>query len=279
MATTVDQHDDPLEVLTAAAGFLERRPAEHNLILSLLHQRARTGEDGRYWVVRHDGDPVGLVLQSPLWFRAALTPMPAEAARAAVEAVAGAGIALPGVEGEAAGAAAFAGHWSQVCRTGARPVLGTRLYRLGALILPEGVAGRSRPAGEKDRRRVREWFAAFALEVGEPALPADLVDRRAQAGQISLWDLDGEVVALAGRTDPVAGVARIGPVYTPPAHRRHGYAAACVGHLSAGLLQAGHSCVLYTQLGNATSNAVYRALGYAPISENVRYEFGAPLET
>jgi predicted GNAT family acetyltransferase len=31
--------------------------------------------------------------------------------------------------------------------------------------------------------------------------------------------------------------------------------------------------VLYTQLHNPQSNAIYRRLGYQPISEHLRYEF------
>jgi predicted GNAT family acetyltransferase len=72
-------------------------------------------------------------------------------------------------------------------------------------------------------------------------------------------------------------MARIGPVYTPGAERRRGFAAACVSWVSRELLEAGNGCVLYTDLANPTSNSVYRALGYRAISELVRYEFAAPV--
>src|SRR6202023_3591473 len=74
--------------------------------------------------------------------------------------------------------------------------------------------------------------------------------------------------AVWGRGRP--GMARIGPVYTPDAARRRGYAAACVSWVSRELLEAGHGCVLYTDLANPTSNSVYRALGYRAIAELVR---------
>jgi predicted GNAT family acetyltransferase len=35
------------------------------------------------------------------------------------------------------------------------------------------------------------------------------------------------------------------------------------------------TCILYTQLGNPTSNAIYRAIGYEPVVEVVRYRFSA----
>jgi ribosomal protein S18 acetylase RimI-like enzyme len=272
-APQVTLFDEAVAVLDEAGAFLAGRPAEHNLIHTLLQQRAATGEPGRYWLVRDGATPTGLVLQSPIGFRAALTPMVAEAARAAVEAIAGDGIDLPGVEGEAAAASAFAGHWTEVCRTGARPVLGMRLQLLGRLVLPEGVAGRYRQATEADRPVVREWFSAFSDEVSGTHAPDDAVDRRIGAGLVGLWELDGEIVSLAGRTDAVTGTARIGPVYSPPERRRLGYAGACVGHMAARIVDAGDSCVLYTDLENPTSNSVYRQLGFATIGENVRYEF------
>jgi predicted GNAT family acetyltransferase len=33
-------------------------------------------------------------------------------------------------------------------------------------------------------------------------------------------------------------------------------------------------CILYTQLANPTSNAIYRAIGYEPVSDVLRYRFG-----
>jgi hypothetical protein len=262
-----------------AGGFLESRPAEHNLILTMLHARAESNDVGRYWVVWEESDPVGVVFQSPLGFRASLTPMPVEAARAAADAIAGRGVELPGVEGEAASAAAFAGHWSQVQRTGASPVLGTRLSVLGPLRVPDGVAGRPRVAGANDLDLVSEWVAAFAVELGEPQTPEAFIARRVTAGLITLWDVDGADVCLVGRVPAVAGMVRIGPVFTPPRRRRRGYAGAAVAAVSAAMVAAGHRCMLFTDLGNPTSNSVYRALGYAAVSENVRYAFGTDPET
>jgi uncharacterized protein len=39
------------------------------------------------------------------------------------------------------------------------------------------------------------------------------------------------------------------------------------------MFESGDRCILYTDLGNATSNAIYRAIGYHAIEEVVRYEF------
>jgi hypothetical protein len=66
-------------------------------------------------------------------------------------------------------------------------------------------------------------------------------------------------------------------VYTPPENRRRGYAAACVYGISKYCTEAGYRCVLYTDLGNPTSNAIYRRIGYRAVAEAIHYRFEAGL--
>lgn len=84
-----------------------------------------------------------------------------------------------------------------------------------------------------------------------------------------LWedDLDAgvEPVSYVGHTACVAGAVRIGPVYTPPHRRGHGYASALVAAASRRLLDAGAGQLyLYADLANPTANRIYTALGYRP---------------
>ena len=37
--------------------------------------------------------------------------------------------------------------------------------------------------------------------------------------------------------------------------------------------EAGHRCILHTDLGNPTSNSVYRRIGYRCVAEGLRYRF------
>jgi hypothetical protein len=54
-------------------------------------------------------------------------------------------------------------------------------------------------------------------------------------------------------------------------------AAASVAAVSAHALSAGaDTCALYAQLNNATSNRIYRALGYRAAMEVLFYAFGSP---
>jgi predicted GNAT family acetyltransferase len=78
---------------------------------------------------------------------------------------------------------------------------------------------------------------------------------------------------MAVAREPVDEVVRLSGVYTPPEKRNHGYAAACVHALSRRLRDAGHRCILYTDLANPTSNSIYRRIGYRAVAEALRYRF------
>ena len=74
---------------------------------------------------------------------------------------------------------------------------------------------------------------------------------------------------LTGANPPAFGVARIGPVYTPPEQRRKGYAGAAVAQVSQLFLDAGARVCLYTDQANPTSNGIYQAIGYRPVVDQV----------
>ena len=276
MAIRVRRFDDPAAVLDASGTFLAGEPVRHNLILSLLHRCRTTGDPGRFWVVEQAERVVGVVFQSPLHFFATVTPMTTGAAIAVTDAIVEEGVDLPGVNGEVATAAAIAGRWTERARVGARPVEGTRLYEVDVVVRPTPAAGTARRAGAADRDRVVAWFTAFETETG--LVPegdvASAVDRRLAAGELWVWDRDGPVSVL-GVSAPVAGAVRIGPVYTPPAARGAGCASALVAHVSDAARGDGLRCLLYTDLANSTSNAIYRAIGYTAVAELTRYEFAS----
>ena len=84
----------------------------------------------------------------------------------------------------------------------------------------------------------------------------------------------GVPVSVAGLTRAVAGMVRVGPVYTPPELRGRGYAGAVTAAVSQAALEAGlREVVLYTDLANPTSNALYQRLGYRPVEDRVLFSF------
>jgi len=118
------------------------------------------------------------------------------------------------------------------------------------------------------------WSRAFQHDIGESADDTELrVDRGLAAGQLWVRDRSDEAVSMAVVREPVEGVVRIAGVYTPKEKRKEGYAEACVRALSKKLRDAGLRCALYTDLGNPTSNSIYRRIGYRALAEVVRYRF------
>lgn len=266
--------EDPAFVLNRAGVFLSSQPVLHNLILTILHARVAQGDPGRYWMAVQREDTVGVVVQSPLTFPATLTPMEPPVTTAMADAIAEAGVALPGINGEAATAALFAGQWSERSKSAATPFQGNRLYEFLESGQAPKIEGKLRQAGPIDRSLMILWTRAFQQEIGESANDTELrVDRGLAARQLWLWDRSGETVSMAVSREPVHGVVRLSGVYTPPDKRRHGYAAACVHALSKQLGDAGYRCILYTDLGNPTSNSIYRRIGYRAVAEALRYRF------
>lgn len=266
--------EDPAFVLGKAGVFLSSQPVLHNLILSILHARVAHGDPGRYWIAIQRDDTIGVVVQSPLTFPAILTPMETSVATAMADAIVEAGIALPGITADAATAATFAGQWSERSKSAAAPFQGLRLYELLEMGEVPSTEGTLRQAGAKERSLMVVWTRAFQHEIHESDDDTELrVDRALTAGELWFWDRGGEAVSMAVSREPVHGVVRLSGVYTPPEKRKRGYAAACVHALSKQLVDAGHRCILYTDLGNPTSNSIYRRIGYRSVAEALRYRF------
>lgn len=273
MTVEVVFSEDPERVLSEAGAFLASDPVGHNLILTLLHARVAYPEPGRYWVAR-DGDAVvGVVFQSPLDFFASITPTSPEAVAGLVGAIVGAGVDLPGVNGEAATAARFAGQWTERQGSAAFPFEGQRIYELVRAPQVTRVGGHMRNASLDDRDLAVAWMRGFYADVGEEARGFEPeVERRLEVGHFWLWE-DGTPASMVAYSEPVEGVVRVQAVYTPPERRNRGYAEACVGDLSKRMLEEGYRCMLYTDLGNPTSNSVYRRIGYRAVAECLRYRF------
>lgn len=273
MAVEVSFSDDAGWVLDKAKGFLSSKPVHHNLILTLLHARVAHYEPGRYWVATAGNAVVGVVFQSPLSFRAVVTPMAPEVVFPVVDAISDVGVQLPGVVGDAATTAYFAGQWAERQKSAVVPFMGQRLYEIDKVEQPTEVKGYFRKAVPDDRERLVDWVRRFYTDMGVEGIDAeDIVDRRVPAGQIWLWDRAGPV-SMAARTVPVEGVTRVQLVYTPRENRKRGYASVCVASLSKQIRDDGQRCILYTDLGNPISNSVYRRIGYYAVAEAIQYRF------
>lgn len=283
---------DSADALLAAAGdYLSEREAEHNLPLGILFTlRDQPGvyrEAPYLGVVRDAGavalvvvhtPPRGLILSEP----GVATDRIGAAVLAVVDDLATVSPDLAGASGPKSTVEPFVAAWSSATGCPSRLAMAERIYRLSRVIPPPPVPGTWRLADVRDRAFLLEWFTAFrdeAMSVRPPAGEAEaMVDLwvRRDGRDAYLWEAGGRVVTLVVAGARTPNGRRIGPVYTPPGERRHGYAAALTAAASQDQLDRGHRfCFLFTDLANETANAIYRRIGYQPVTDIDRYAFGA----
>ena len=146
-----------------------------------------------------------------------------------------------------------------------------RLFRLDELRPPSVATGRPAIAGPEHRDFGRACVAAFVAEAHDSLRNTDAVaDRALDEGHMHLWlDPAGAPVSMACRRAVLAGSARIGPVYTPPEHRGHGYGSGATAAATRSILDDGGIPVLFTDLANPTSNKIYQAMGYRRVEDRL----------
>lgn len=285
----VERFEDPVAWLSRATPFLARDEPRHNLLFGLADTLIRQPDaypEFHLWLAVDAGDPVGAALQTPPYNVVLAQPASDRALLAIVDAAVADTSRIPGVTGAVPEAGAFAGLWARRTGGSATEHMSEGIYVCRAVRDVPGTTGAPRLAEPDDLDRLIPLVEAFAEEA-LIALPvrdrsrsmastrARLHDHPGQGG-FWVWEVDGEIVSLTGHGGRTPNGIRIGPVYTPPAHRRRGYATSLVQAQTSWLLaHAVENCFLYTDLANATSNAVYRLIGYQQVYEAVEIGFEA----
>ena len=284
------RYDDPSAFASRAEPFLMAREAEHCLPIGIV----RLLQDGERYsplppflslVEDDDGRVIQIALATPPHNLILSQIAPdAEAtedesvrlvARAAREALPG----LSGVQGPVSLARLFAEHWETLTAQRARLDKHERIYRLDRVRPARPCDGEMRRATEADRPLLLEWLRAFSAEAfnvkDDPSVDA-LIERRLRVASsgMYLWQVGGTPVSLAGYAGSTPHGIRVGPVYTPPEARGHGYASALTAAVSQTLLDEGRQFVLlFTDLANPTSNHIYQEIGYVPVADVTSYLF------
>jgi predicted GNAT family acetyltransferase len=269
---------DDVELYAEKAwALLATRPAENTISLTLI-EKLRVG-------VRWSDAPMvfgwyesgsmseavrGAVCMTPP-FELLLAAVPDDAMDELVGALRAHDIDVPGVNADVAIADKFTAAWTGSKPCTASTKLRLRLYALDTLRPPTTPPpGRARAAVAADFDMAADLFARFHAETDAPGVVSELDIRdRIENGLLWLWeDGEGTIASLSGGNSAAAGVARVGPVYTPPQHRRLGYgtAATCACTLDA-LNRGAERVVLFTDLANPTSNAIYQQIGYRPLRD------------
>ncbi|MFG3101476.1 GNAT family N-acetyltransferase [Streptomyces sp. NPDC048182] len=272
--------DDVHDFLARAGGFLHSRPGAH-VMQSTWAERVRAGAPGtgaaRFGVLERGGAVHGTFYRLPPR-GLGLSPLTAEQADSLAARLADDGDAPPSVSADHRTATAFAEAWER--RTGARARLRDtrlRLYRLGTLTPPEPMpAGRGRLLGDDDLDQAIHWCGEFAKAVGEDVT----VDARTWGGtryadkRYTLWEApDGTPVSVAGMNPLIGGQVQVDVVYTPAHLRGRGYAGAAAAEVSRAALAAGaRDVVLFADLANPASNALYQRLGYRTLADWSAYD-------
>ncbi|HLK44628.1 MAG TPA: GNAT family N-acetyltransferase [Acidimicrobiales bacterium] len=285
----VERLDTARSFLDVTAEYRAAEPLRTNVLASVATSVAdgiATYESAFWWVMRDGDDVVGAAMRT-VPQALSLGPMPAEAAEALAATYADLDPALPALTGPRHLVSAFLDRY----RPGWSPDGGTVtgedvhvLYAVEAVRTPE-VPGAIEVAAIEDLDLVERWFVAFDEEVDgirhargddDRAMLAAVV----RGGRLRWWRADGRIVSMAGHAIPIGEpplkVTRVGPVYTPPEDRRHGYGGAVTAALSTTLLEGGSRVMLFADARNATSNHVYQDLGYERVDEIVRTFLAAP---
>jgi predicted GNAT family acetyltransferase len=260
--------------LDAVGPFLEAKEAENCLILGLIPaMRARPPKV----------EPFGYRIGDMAAFFSGLLLIVSEGPAESVEKLADHFVAkkwvCPGVVGQAATSEAFAKRW--IAATGCRTtsIIRQRIYELREVDSPPAPRGSIRLATPEDEALLLQWSKEFSDEA-LPGQPQDLetmalnLSAKIKEGQQFIWEDDGRPVSMAAVGRPTRRSISIAPVYTPQSARRRGYATALTAGVSQHALDSGREMVvLYTDLENPTSNAIYMKIGFRPVADSRNYWF------
>jgi RimJ/RimL family protein N-acetyltransferase len=260
----------PQPFLAQAEPLLKSDPFSTNVITTVTARIAsgavpNDAENRWHTIEGEHGQVIGVAMHTPP-YHMFLSRMSRDAVIVLAQEIAARGRELPGINGASESTAAFAEAWEAITGRSSRVDRSTRMYRLVDLVWPEAVVGGASPAESPESDMVAQWFAEFHDEA-QPDAPVDdwtaMAQRRIESGDVHLWRTGGVPVALAAVSGAPVGVARVGPVYTPPSHRRNGYGSGVTAAATAAALMLGaQHVVLYTDLANPTSNSIYQAIGY-----------------
>ncbi|HEX4109030.1 MAG TPA: GNAT family N-acetyltransferase [Solirubrobacteraceae bacterium] len=263
-----------------AESFLTER-IERNVMATIL-VRLRNGQvpgASPLFALGEDGDGVlrAVAMRTPPWLLLVSDLDPADA-RSLIATWSERDPAPPGVTGTPPSARAVAAAWAAHSGGRAHCSMVEAMHVLEAVRDPPRPAqGSVRQPRPEERETLIQWLVAFAAEatrVGGTGV-ARVVDSRMADGSAQVWD-DGEAVSLVMTSPQIAGTVRIGPVYTPPERRGHGYASAAVAAVSRlALARGAERCMLYTDVANPTSNKIYADVGYRRVGDWEEHTFQA----
>jgi RimJ/RimL family protein N-acetyltransferase len=260
--------------------FLAARVERHVQASLLVHARAGrvSGQEPLFaWACRDDDGISFFAMRTPPW-PLLVSELNDSAAEALMKLWLSEDPAPPGVTGVPETARAVAAAWENATYGRSSCRMREAMHLLRDVVDPPHLPhGELRRATQQDRGLLIAWERAFVEEAGVIPSAAEVaeqtVDSRLSTGAQFLW-YDRHPVSALAVSPQIGGTVRIGPVYTPPEHRRHGYASAAVARASRDAMDRGaRQCMLFTDLANPTSNKIYAAVGFRRIGDWEELEF------
>ena len=266
------------EFLTDALPMLTVSEAENNLILGIAQGLAQNpaGSADAYLAAVSSGAGILACAAYLAPFKLVVTGATNDCVSALAKHAHQAVPLVPGVTGPAPSARDFAMAW---CDLQNRPVTFERRLQIHELrevadplvMLPPG---RLRTAGKEDEGVLSAWTTLFVAEahIHDPIDAGRIVADGIARGRLYVWDA-GRPVSMAAWAGRTPNGVRINFVYTPPEHRRNGYATACVSALSRHQLAQGRAfCWIYTE-PSPVGRSLFSRIGYRHVSDVEEYRF------
>jgi RimJ/RimL family protein N-acetyltransferase len=282
----VQQHRDPRVFQALAEPFYATDTLRHTVALTVMARFLGMDRPGQQPVMAtlHDDSSlnsslIGVALRTPPWpLIVSGLPTDSDLLETFLTRWLEVDPEVPGVAGPLENAHAVAGVWTLRSGGTTKVVLASRLFRLDKLSPPE-TSGQARDATRDDMDLLVKWREDFEIEAlgfsRDPGEGPAAIRRMFDNGDsIVLWEERGEPVSWAAASAPIGGMSRVGPVYTPPEHRQHGYGSAVTAATSQRARDAGaRDVILFTDITNPTSNSIYQKIGYRPVYDSTELEF------
>ncbi|KZZ83119.1 MULTISPECIES: GNAT family N-acetyltransferase [Bacillaceae] len=264
----------------AALSFLETQEIENNVALGiLLDKQSSSLQPIHMSMIRKDGEPIVVLLQThpKQVLVAAKSSLEEEDLLLAGKRIAQVYRSVPGLLGEKRITEILAKRIAGLTGKSARLFMNQRLHKLEHIEKPAANTGNMMLLTAEHRPLISQWVFDFCEEVGEHAsmFEADeKADELIRKKSLYGWVTEGSIVSMANWSRPTKTNVNINYVYTPPVHRKKGYATDCVTVLTEQMLNSGYETTsLFTDLANPTSNKIYREIGYKPVQDVVKILF------
>ncbi|MFD2923501.1 GNAT family N-acetyltransferase [Halobacillus naozhouensis] len=280
----VEETADASGFARQAEPLLLQKEAENNLPLGIIGSWKNSGgkDSSAFMLTVYDGEePVYVTLRTPphLWILPAISTINQEVLTHLARFLYENEYEVPGVLGESEAVQWFVEAWEQCSGQEGALHMKQGIYRLDQLKPVVKKDGELILAEQKDYPLLVRWLTSYGHETGEvfhkervAQLAGDMISDQ----KMHLWQVNRTIVSMVCRARTTPNGATVNAVFTPDEYKRRGYATQAVASLTEKLLTEGYEfCALYTDLANATSNTIYKKIGYNFVGQSLVYHFSS----